>query len=112
MIAIQEPWRNPYDSAAYNPRDSPFHLVDAKKAGSRVSTYVNKRLPLHSWHETFHSKDLLSVTLRIAGEPLETRVINIHNVDNPSPETTTKCWNSARSQPYHKQQKCQVSTSF
>jgi len=107
IIAIQEPYRNPYDSAAYNPHNSPFHLIDYKKAGSRVNTYVNKKLPLR----TFHSKDLLSITLHIAGEPLETRVINIHNVCNPPPETTTKRRNSARSQSYLRRWKCPMSTS-
>jgi exonuclease III len=87
IIAIQEPWRNRIDFAAYNPRSSPFHLVDAKEAGSRVSTYVNKNIPLSSWQETLHSNDLHTVTLRIASESQESRTINIHNVYNPPPKS-------------------------
>ena len=87
IIAIQEPWRNPFDFATYNSRNSPFHLVDSKKAGSRISTYVNKNIPLSSWQETHHSDDLHSVTLRIAEESQGPRIINIHNVYNPPPRS-------------------------
>ncbi len=48
IIAIQEPWRNTYDSAAYNTRDSGFYLVDIKDRDSRVSTYINKRIATES----------------------------------------------------------------
>jgi len=87
IIAIQEPWRNPFDYAAYNPRSSPFHLVDAKKEGSRVSMYVNKKLSLSTWQETQHTDDLQSVTLRITDEAQGPRIINIHNVYNPPPRS-------------------------
>jgi len=87
VIAVQEPWRNSHDSAMYNPRNSPFYLVDAKKAGSRVSTYVNKKIPLSSWQETFHSDDLHSVTLRIEDGIQGSRIINIHNMYNPPPRS-------------------------
>jgi exonuclease III len=40
IIAIQEPWRNTYDHAAYNPRASGFHLIDNKQARPSPTTYV------------------------------------------------------------------------
>jgi hypothetical protein len=30
IIVIQEPWRNTYDHATYNPRASGFYLIDNK----------------------------------------------------------------------------------
>ena len=48
IIALQEPWRNIYDHAAYNPRASGFHLIDNKRADSRVLIYVNKEILIRS----------------------------------------------------------------
>jgi exonuclease III len=48
IIAIQEPWRNTYNYATYNPRTSDFHLVNKKQAESRVSIYVNKEISIGS----------------------------------------------------------------
>jgi exonuclease III len=88
VIAIQEPWRNPFDSQTYNPRHSGFHLIDLKRADSRVSIYVNKNISENIWTETVHSPDLLTVSLRLIGE--EQAVINIHNIYNPPPSSHTE----------------------
>jgi hypothetical protein len=82
IIAIQEPWRNTYDHATYNPRASGFYLIDNKQARSRVSIYVNKEISIGSWEETFHSLDVVTVTLRLAGG---TQTMNVHNVYSPPP---------------------------
>src|ERR1700722_5868503 len=66
IIAVQEPWRNTYDSAAYNPRDSGFYLIDIKDRDSRVSTYINKRISTDCWSEISHSLDAQSITLRLS----------------------------------------------
>jgi exonuclease III len=83
VIAIQEPWRNPFDSQTYNPRDSGFHLINLKRADSRVSIYINKDISENIWIETVHSPDLLTVSLRCAGE--QHAAVNIHNIYNPPP---------------------------
>lgn len=82
VVAVQEPWRNPVSSAIYNPANSGFHPVDLRAKESRVCCYVNKRISTDSWTERFHSDDLVTVTLRIAGD---SRTINIHNCYNPPP---------------------------
>ncbi len=84
VIAIQEPWRNTHNWATYNPRDSGFHSIDLRKQKSRVCCYINKKISTDSWSETFHSDDLITITLRLAGG---TRVINIHNCYNPPPRS-------------------------
>ena len=84
IIAIQEPWRNTYDSSAYNTRDSGFHLVDKKDGDSRVSMYINKRISTDSWSEVSHSLDSHTITLRVG-----TTQINIHNVYSPPPASHT-----------------------
>lgn len=85
VIAVQEPWRNPYDSTAYNPRSSSFNLSNQGQPGSRVSMYINKGLLTGGWTDTFHSRDVCTISMRIAGEGGIT--INIHNVYNPPPAT-------------------------
>lgn len=80
IIAVQEPWRNPYDSTAYNMRDSGFHLVDQRNRDSRVSIYINKRISTNSWSEISHSPDSQSITLRFNATQ-----INVHNIYSPPP---------------------------
>ena len=85
ILAIQEPWRNRFDAAVYNPRSSPFHTLDLKQPDSRACIYVNKRISVNEWTETFHSPDLCTITLRIAGGTPAERLINTHSVYNPPP---------------------------
>jgi exonuclease III len=87
IIAIQEPWRNPYDWAAYNPRETGFHLVDKREKTARVCTLVNKRISVTSWTEQHHSGDWQTISLRLADETQPNHIVNIHNVYNPPPES-------------------------
>jgi len=87
IIATQEPWRNPFNNAPYNPRSSPFHTSDQGDKDSRVCTYINKRIQTDKWSETHHTKDFTTITLRTQGvqtehDQQELRTINIHNVYN------------------------------
>jgi exonuclease III len=84
ILAVQEPWRNPYDSAAYNPRDSGFYIVDRKESGSRVSTYINKRIATTEWNEVRCTPDLHTISIRLDG--VQTY---IHNVYCPPPASHT-----------------------
>jgi len=47
LLAIQEPWINPFTKSTYCPRSSRFHLVH--KPGSRVALYVTKRYGVNQW---------------------------------------------------------------
>jgi len=87
IIATQEPWRNPFNNALYNPRLSPFYISDQGDKDSRVCTYINKRIQTDKWSETHHTKDFTTITLRTQGvrteqDQQELRTINIHNVYN------------------------------
>jgi hypothetical protein len=41
LLAIQEPWINPYTRSTYCPRSSRFHLV--YKPSAKAALYVTKR---------------------------------------------------------------------
>jgi exonuclease III len=84
IIAVQEPWRNPYNLTAYSTRDSGFHLVDIRDKDSRVSTYVNKRISIDSWSEISYSPDAQLITLCLGATQ-----INIHNIYSPLPASHT-----------------------
>jgi exonuclease III len=84
IIAIQEPWRNIHNYATFNPRNSGFFAVDSHVQASRVCCYINKKISTDIWTETYHSDDLMSITMRLAGG---SRIINIHNCYNPPPRS-------------------------
>ena len=49
VIAIQEPWLNPYMSTTYCPRSSPYHLVFCGTGRTRACLYVSKAIPISKW---------------------------------------------------------------
>jgi hypothetical protein len=46
ILAVQEPWRNPFNNEGYNPRNSPFYLVEKTSEKTRTAIYVNKQILL------------------------------------------------------------------
>ena len=84
ILAIQEPWRNPFAITSYNYSQSEFHLAYPDRQLARVCFYINKRLDLASWTVTTHSKDLQTLTVRYEDKG-EQKIIDVHNIYNPSP---------------------------
>ncbi len=79
IIALQEPWRNPWKNTTYHPLKSLFELVYEDGKNTRVCFYINKSIALASRSFTHHSPDVCSLHLRT----LDGRTIHIHNVYNP-----------------------------
>ena len=86
ILAIQEPWRNPFTTTSYNPRNAPFHLAYPPKPLSRVCIYINKRIHPNSWTVTHHTEDAQTVTIRY-GPNNHQRTLQVHNIYNPSPSS-------------------------
>ena len=83
ILAIQEPWRNPYNHQGYNSQDT-FYLCETIAQDTRVATYINKAIPQGQWSEVFKHRDLVTIMLRL-GE----RKIYIHNIYlPPQPHTS------------------------
>jgi hypothetical protein len=87
VLAIQEPWRNPFISTTHHPAKDIFHLcypIGNEEAGpARVCFFVNKRLDHSRWKFEQHTRDLC--TLRIStreGDSADDE-LTIHNVYNP-----------------------------
>ncbi len=86
ILAIQEPWRNPFITTGYNTQSSGFNLAYPPFRLTRVCFYVNKRLDISKWSVTNHSEDIQTLTINLAAiETQQGGVIQIHNVYNPSP---------------------------
>ena len=111
VLAIQEPWKNPWNHSSYNPSSGNFHLAGNGEVAMRVCFYVNKDIDIDSWSVEYIINDACTLTIRttdeiieeLEGEPIGTenayrptdtqpegqsnrqREIRIHNVYNPSP---------------------------
>jgi exonuclease III len=86
ILAIQEPWRNPFTTTGYNTQTSGFYLAYPPFLLARVCFYINKRLDTSKWTVTNHSEDMQTLTIKTeaTGTQIE-EVLQIHNVYNPSP---------------------------
>ncbi|CVL08851.1 uncharacterized protein FMAN_14093 [Fusarium mangiferae] len=85
ILAIQEPWKNPFDTTTHHPAKDKFHLCYPDKdqdSPARVCFFINKRLDHSKWHFKVESRDLCSLDLEVGTE--EEQHIVIHNVYNPT----------------------------
>ena len=86
ILAIQEPWRNPFMSTSHNPIPESFHLFfpqDTRDAPARVCFFINKRLDETTWRVTERTRDVCTLTIKcLAHEEEEAQEIAIHNVYN------------------------------
>jgi ribonuclease HI len=86
IIAIQEPWRNPFHYTTYHPVKDRFDLTYMENEGTRVCFYISRRL-YGTWSHTHHSPDLSTLSIKVQEQGQNERTIHIHNVYNPSPST-------------------------
>ena len=85
VLAIQEPWKNPYNWEGYNPRNSPFYLIQKPSEKARTAIYVNKRIPKSQVSEIYKDTDLISLKMSTTKED-----IYIHNLYiEPTTHSTT-----------------------
>src|ERR1700743_886490 len=68
VLAIQEPWRNRHNGEGYNPRNSPFYLIEETSVRTRTAIYVNKRIPRSQISEIHKEKDLISLKMSTTKE--------------------------------------------
>jgi hypothetical protein len=66
ILALQEPWRNPFLPTTHNPISHSFHLCfpqGSREAPARVCFFVNKRIDPNKWTFTDHTRDLGTLTI-------------------------------------------------
>jgi hypothetical protein len=87
IIAIQEPWNNPYSDTTYHPANQTHLLLYPKQEEigqdnqARVCMLVNRRLYPALWQHKTHSGDLqtLKLTYRRGNH---IRKVHVHNIYN------------------------------
>ena len=79
VLAIQEPWRNPFIATSYNPLKSHFQLTYLDDAATRVCFYINKRIDPSTWSVSYITKDI--IVLEITNPTLNNklRIIDVYN---------------------------------
>jgi hypothetical protein len=85
VIALQEPWANPFQRTTYHPVKDRFDLVYNIELKTRVCFFISSRLR-GAWSYTHHTPDLSTLHLQIQEDEVN-RTIHVHNLYNPIDHT-------------------------
>jgi hypothetical protein len=83
ILAIQEPWRNPFISTTYNPISDSFHLFfpqDSRDAPARMCFFINKRLDETTWKITERTRDVCTLTIKCLDHEGGIQEIAVHKL--------------------------------
>jgi exonuclease III len=90
ILAIQEPWKNPFMSTTHHPAKDRFHLcypAAIENGPARVCFFVNKRLDNTTWQFESHTKDACSLHIQCEVGDQAAVHLHIHNIYNPGQAT-------------------------
>jgi len=79
ILAIQEPWRNPFIATSHHPLKTHFELNYLEDASTRVCFYISKRIDPGSWSVSHISKDLSRLTIRAPHGNTSMHIFNVYN---------------------------------
>ena len=79
ILAIQEPWRNPFISTTYHPLKTHFQLTYLDDATTRVCFYVNKRIDPSTWSVSYITKDIIALEIANSTMTSKLRILNVYN---------------------------------
>ncbi|KAJ6436485.1 hypothetical protein O9K51_10967 [Purpureocillium lavendulum] len=79
ILAIQEPWRNPFIATTYHPLKGHFHLTYLDNDATRVCFYINKRIDPGTWNVSCISKDIISLSIRNSRSDSNINIVNVYN---------------------------------
>jgi hypothetical protein len=91
ILAIQEPWWNPFVATTHHPAKDIFHLcypVGNDEGPARVCFFVNRRIDHKRWRFKEHTRDVCTLILDPSEEGQEEPRLVIHNIHNPARHTT------------------------
>jgi exonuclease III len=90
ILAIQEPWRNPFMSTTHHPAKAHFHLcypVATENGPARVCFFVKKRLDNTTWQFKSLTGDACSLRIQYEVNDQTRGCLHIHNIYNPGQGT-------------------------
>jgi hypothetical protein len=79
ILALQEPWQNPFKNATYCPSSSAFYAAYDNQA-RRSCFLINKSLDINTWDVDYSGPDICSIRLQLSDI-----VLWIHNFYNQPP---------------------------
>jgi endonuclease/exonuclease/phosphatase family metal-dependent hydrolase len=79
LLAIQEPWRNPFTTTSYNPIKTHFQLLYREGDGTRVCLYIHKRIKRSTWDVSYITKDIIALTILCPRSHRKIHIINVYN---------------------------------
>ena len=84
VVAIQEPWKNPFSATTHHPAKDIFHLCYPTTEGeepAKVCFFINKKIDHSKWQFKPVNKNICTLTLETNAD--NARKIALHNVYNP-----------------------------
>ena len=85
IIAIQEPWKNPYTATTHHPAKDRFHLcypTGDTEGSARVCFFVNKKIDQTRWRFEERTRDICSIVIdQTDNQQIQKRIV-IHNIYN------------------------------
>ena len=91
ILAIQEPWRNPFMATTHHPAKDKFYLccpAGDEEGPVRVCFFVNKRIDYKKSRFKEHTRDICSLIIKTNEERQDRQQITIHYIYNPIRSTT------------------------
>lgn len=85
IIAIQEPWKNPYTATTHHPAKNRFHLcypTGDTEGSARVCFFVNKKIDQTRWRFEERTRDICSIVIDQTDDQQSQERVVIHNVYN------------------------------
>jgi ribonuclease HI len=79
VLAIQEPWRNPFLATTYHPLKEHFRLTYLDDAATRVCFYINTRIDPSTWSVQHITRDITSLELTSPNSHNKIRIFNVYN---------------------------------
>lgn len=79
ILAIQEPWRNPFIATSYHPLKKHYQLTYMEDDNTRVYFYINKRINLSIWSVLFISIDIVALKLTNHTLHNQLHIFNVYN---------------------------------
>lgn len=88
ILAIQEPYRNPFQNTSYHPARDRFHLLYFNSRDTRTCIYVNKKIDPGTWNISYVNGDICVLHLNTP-DGRHMRIYNIYNQPRGEPDIRT-----------------------
>jgi exonuclease III len=93
IIALQEPWKNPYTATTHHPAKNKFHLcypTGHTEGTARVCFFINKKIDQARWRFEERTRDICSIIVDPTDNQQSQERVIIHNIYNPPKNSSNR----------------------